>query len=171
MITMDNEPTMAADAADETQSIYAWSQADDATEPAAYVAPRGWRLPAAAATLAFTAVAAGIVIAWPHTHEDAHPLPAPPTAAAPTTQQSPPPPPKPQTPDERFLALLEQRNVVVVSPPLAINGAHETCTDLAKGYSAREIAEADMRSTPGTDLRTESAFVATAQEVYCPPGT
>jgi hypothetical protein len=87
----------------------------------------------------------------------------------PVTSHVQAPPPKPQTTDERFLALLQQRGVRVVSPRLALNAGHFVCTSLAQGHAAPEIAQAFVNSTPGTDLKTESIMVDTAQEVYCPP--
>lgn len=52
-------------------------------------------------------------------------------------------------PDKRFLALVQQRGAVVVSPPAAIRGAHETCELEAEGHSARDIAQAFVNVTPG----------------------
>jgi hypothetical protein len=163
------EPTLPADLADsETQSIHAWSQADNAEAITTYIPRRSWKIPAGLAALAVAAVVTtGVVHEWPHTQPPA----AQTTPVAPVAPkiQPPPLPALPATPDQRFIALLKQRGVIVVSPPLAINGAHETCTNLAKGYTAREIAEAEVKATPGANINTESTFVATAQEVYCPP--
>lgn len=171
--TLMDEPTLAADLDKlDTQSIRAWSQADDAEALTEYIPRRSWKLPALIAALAATAaVGAGAFLMFPQESATKPQVaPAKPPVAAPTHPSiAPSPPVQQQSPDERFIALLKQRRVVVVSPLLAVNGAHETCTDLAQGWSARDIAEAATRSTPGTDLKTESTFVATAQEVYCPP--
>jgi hypothetical protein len=170
---MEAEPTLAAiTPEDETQSLHAWSMADDVDTVIAYTPGRSWKIPALLAALAtMAAVAAGAFLAWPESATKPLVAPAKPQVAAGT--QAPPivasPPIQIQSPDQRFITLLKQRNVVVVSPPLAINGAHETCTDLGKGYSAREIAEAGVRATPGENLDTAGTFVATAQEIYCPP--
>jgi hypothetical protein len=165
---MEGEPTLAAvTPEDETQSLHAWSQEDTATELVDY-RPRSWKIPALAATLAAISLTAGVFLAWPESAPQAQVAPASPQVSAPTITSSAPI--QPQSPDQRFIALLKQRNVVVVSPPLAINGAHETCTNLAKGFTARDIAQAFMNVSPGKqDMTTAGTFVATAQEVYCPP--
>lgn len=161
----DAEPTQAADVPDdETQSIHAWSQSDEATEPAVYTPPRSWRIPVMLAAIAISAVAAASGVA--HHASETHSTPAP--TAAPTPSIAPAPPPRPPTPDERFLALAKQRGVQIVSPSLAITAGRDVCTYESQGYSDPEIAQAFVRSTPGTDLRTESIFVDTAKEVYCP---
>jgi hypothetical protein len=179
-LTMDAEPTQAAHHTeeDQTQSLHAWSQADDGEAITEYIPRRSWKLPATvAAVAACAAIAAGAFLARPHTPAPTPPTAAP-TAAAPLpTQEAPTPAPtiaasppvKPMSLDDRFIALLKQRNVIVVSPLLAINGGHKTCAYLAQGHSAREIAEAETRATPGANLNTENTFVATAQEIYCPP--
>jgi hypothetical protein len=167
-LMLDPEPTLAAQVEDETQSLHAWSQADDGEAITEYIQRRSWKIPAAVAAIsASAAIAAGLFLAWPQSATKSLVAPTKPQVAAPAIPVSPPV--QVQSPDQRFLALLKQRDVVVVSPPLAINGAHETCTDLAKGYSAREIAEAGVRATPGENLDTAGTFVATAQEIYCPP--
>jgi hypothetical protein len=176
-MTLMLDPTQAADVVeDETQSIHAWSQADDAPTVIAYQPSRSWKLPTAVAvTAACAAIGAGTFLAWPQSA--GKPLVAP---AKPQVTQSanpapvkpviiPSPPVQPQSPDERFIALLKQRDVVVVSPPLVLNGGHNVCDLLSQGYTAPQIAEASVRSTPGTNLKTQATFVATAQEVYCPP--
>lgn len=166
---MEAEPTLAAiTPEDETQSLHAWSQADDGEAITEYIPRRSWKIPATVAAIAASAaIAAGVFLAWPQNATKPQVAPAKPQVVAPAIPASPPV--EVQSPDQRFIALLKQRNVVVVSPPLAINGAHETCTDLGQGYSAREIAEAGVRATPAENLDTAGTFVATAQEVYCPP--
>jgi len=161
---MGDEPTEAAGHQEtETQSIHAWSQENADTEP---VLPhrRSWKLPVAlAGAAAVAAIGVAAYLGWPEHSASRVAQPAP------VTHHVQAPPPKPQTKDERYLALLQQRGVRVVSPPLALNAAHFVCTSLAQGHAAPEIAQALVNSTPGTDLKTESIAVDTAQEVYCPP--
>lgn len=169
-LMLDSDPTLEANAAD-TQSIHAWSQEDPATEVVDY-RPRSWKLPITVAAAALIGiVGAGTYLEWPQTpvkpQQSAGKVQVAPPPAVPTIQASPPV--RPLSQDDRFIALLKQRNVIVVSPPLAINGAHETCTNLAKGFTARQIAQAASDVTPGENLPTAATFVATAQEIYCPP--
>ncbi|MGZ6790906.1 MAG: hypothetical protein ACXVGQ_13420, partial [Mycobacteriaceae bacterium] len=71
------EHTEVADVANlETQSIYAWSQDDDADE----LARRSWKIPVAIAVAAAAAVTVSAYLAWPQqtspTQPAASPLPA-----------------------------------------------------------------------------------------------
>jgi hypothetical protein len=168
---MEAEPTLAAiTPEDETQSLHAWSMADDGEAITEYIPRRSWRIPATvAAVAASAAIAAGAFLAWPQSGTNPLVAPSAPQVAAPTHPSiAPSPPVQSQSPDQRFMALLDQRGVDVVSPLLIIKGAHKTCTDLANGYSATTIAEAFVRATPNTNIRTQAIFVQTAQEVYCP---
>lgn len=171
----DAEPTQAADVPDdETQSIHAWSQADDAaTDLAVTEDPRSWRLPLALAGIAAAAaISVGAVVTWPHHPAATHPTPAPTAApttpvAQPTLNMSTSPPALPEDPDQRFLALLDRRGQIVVSAPLAIHAGHWVCTAEAQGFTDPQIAQNLVDGTPGGDLRTESVFVDTAREVFC----
>jgi Protein of unknown function (DUF732) len=178
--TMADEPTQAANTdpnEGETQSLHAWSQADDGEPITTYIPRRKWTLPYTLAALA-AAAAVGATVYLANTVADDLPRHTP-SAAAPTAAPAeipvpaPPtitasPPVNPMNIDDRFLALLKQRGVIILAPPIGIKGAHDTCTELAQGYNARQIADAFVRGTPGVTIATEAIFVATAQEVYCP---
>ena len=161
---MGDEPTEAAGHQEtETQSIHAWSQENADTEP---VLPhrRSWKLPVAlAGAAAVAAIGVAAYLEWP---EHSAPLVAQPPPDAPHVQA---PPAKPQTKDERFLALLQQRGAAAVSSPLAVKAGHWVCEKETLGFSAPELAQALVTSTPGTNLKAMAIFVDTAQEVYCPP--
>jgi Protein of unknown function (DUF732) len=158
-LMLDPEPTLAADTIeDETRSIHAWSQEDAATEVVDY-RPRSWRLPVTLAIAAAVGmIGAAAYLEWPASTPQ-------PVAVAPHVQASPPV--KPLTPDQRFLNLIQQRGVKLVSPPAAIKGAHDVCRLEAEGHNANEIAQAFVNVTPGADIKTEGIFVMTAEEVYC----
>jgi hypothetical protein len=165
-LMLDPEPTISADTVeDETQSLHAWSQEDAATEVVDY-RQRSWKLPITLAVAAVVGmIGAAAYLEWP-THSAqpvAHTAPAP-NAAKPQVA------PKPLTKDERFLTLVQQRGITVVSKPLMLNAGPFVCTAESQGHTDPEIAEAFTQSTPGMDLKTANVFVDTAVEVYCPPG-
>lgn len=166
---LDQEPTVAATVDDETQSLHAWSQEDAATDVVDY-RPRGWKLPAMVATLAVgAAISAGVFLAWPHPVNPQVSATKPQVASPTKPTIVAPPPAQTISPDQRFLALVQQRGVQLVSPPAALKGAHDTCRLEAEGHSAKEIAQAFTDVTPGITLKTEGIFVMTAEEIYCPP--
>lgn len=172
-LMLDPEPTLAAPSEDETQSIHAWSQEDAATEVVEY-RPRSWRTPLLIAAAAVAAICTAGVVYEINTAVDGgatNPLVAPekPQVAAPAKPSIVPSPPiQMQSPDQRFLNLLQQRGVKVVSPPAALAGAHDVCRLESEGHNAREIAQAFANVTPGADFNTEGVFVMTAEEIYCP---
>ncbi len=166
---MDDEPTQAADlGAGETQSIHAWSQADDYTEPDIPTQHRGWKLPVAASLVAVAAVAAGAFALWPHHTVQTAPAQRAPKPAAQKPVIAPPPPAAPTDPDSRFIAFLKQQRIRVISPSMAIKAGHWVCEKEAQGFSDPELAQALVNSTPGSNLDTEAMFVDIAHEVYCP---
>jgi hypothetical protein len=152
---------------DPTESLHAWSQEDDITEVVDY-RQRSWRIPALLAVLAAAiAVGAGMFLAWPHQSATK------PQVASIQSRVAKPmipasPPVQVISPDQRFLALVQQRGVRIVSSPLALKAAHAICIDEKNGYTDVEIAEQLVKTTPGTNLQTEAIFVDTAREVYCP---
>lgn len=170
-LMLDQDSTQAADLTeDETQSLHAWSQADDADTVIAYTPGHSWKVPALLAALAaVAAVMAGAFLMWPHSATKPQVAPAKPQVAAPVHPTiAPSPPVQLQSPDQRFLSLVQQRGVKVVSPTAAIKGAHDVCRLESEGHNAREIAQAFVDVTPGADLQTEGVFVMTAEEIYCP---
>lgn len=145
----------------QTRSLRAWGEADP-TDVIEY-RERSWKAPILLAAAALAAVAL-VGTMWPRHHtEESRPQATP--QSAPKPQVAPPPP----TRDQRFLQLLPQRGVELVSPPAAIKGAHDVCRLESEGHQAKEIAEAFTQVTPGATLKTEGIFVMTAEEIYCPP--
>lgn len=168
---MEAEPTLAAiTPEDETQSLHAWSQADDGDAITEYIPQRSWKFPALVTVLAASAaVTAAAFLAWPESATNPLVAPEKPNVAAPAHPSiAPSPPLQAQSPDQRFLALIQQRGIRIVSQPLAVAAAHWVCTQEAKGYPDPDIAQALVNSTPGSNLKTESIFVDTTREVYCP---
>src|SRR5689334_3772416 len=89
------DATEAAPSEDQTQGIYAWSEADSAGTEDVVPHRRSWKLPVALAGLATAAaVAAGTVMLWPESK------PAPraqtPPVAVPTVPAPEPPQPNPR---------------------------------------------------------------------------
>jgi hypothetical protein len=163
-LMLDPEPTLAASVEDETQSLHAWSQEDAATEVVEY-RPRSWKLPLTAAIAATAALAAGAFLAWPQSATKPLVAPTKPQVA-PSIAASPPV--QVQSPDQRFLALVQQHGQTVVSPSQALQAAHAVCTAEAQGKSDTEIAAELVASSPGADLKMATTFLYTAHEVYCP---
>jgi Protein of unknown function (DUF732) len=162
-MTLMLDPTVAAPSEDETQSLHAWSQEDDVTEVVDY-RPRSWKLPALVALLAASAaVTAGLFLAWPQSAGNPQVTPSKPQAAAPIKPIT-----AAQTPDQRFIALVQQRGFRIISEPLAIKAAHAVCVDEHNGYTDPEIAQQLVKTTPGADLKAAAIFVDTAHEVFCP---
>lgn len=149
--------TEAAPSEDATQSIHAWSQTDDDDTELVITHRRSWKLPVITAALATAAVAGGIYQVWPQQH------------SAPAPARTVSAPPKAQTPDERFLSLVQQRGFHVYVPSMSVHAAHDVCTAETQGFSDPAIAQGVVNSTPSMDMKTAAAFVDTAIEVYCPP--
>lgn len=162
------DATEPAPAEDPTQSIYAWSEhSDDDTE---IFQRRSWKIPVAVAALATAAaVTTGVVMLWPEKT-------TPPPAQTPSVVAAPPPvvvqPPPPQTPDQRFISLLEQRGYHVASPALTIRSGHLVCDELADGTSTPQLVQNLLDADPvlknkpnGVD--TMSTYVQTAHEALC----
>jgi hypothetical protein len=166
-LMLDPEPTLAAPTEDETQSLHAWSQ-EDTAEVVDY-RPRSWKLPALVVTIAAAAaVTAGLFLAWPSATKP-QVAPTKPQVTAPAKPAIPTSPPvQSQNPDDRYVALIQQRGMDVISRTQTINAAHWICEQHKHGYPATEIAQAIIDSTPGMTMKGAAIDIDTALEVYCP---
>jgi hypothetical protein len=167
-LMIDPEPTVSAQVEDETQSLHAWSQEDTATELVDY-RPRSWKIPATIAALAAgAAITAGLFMAWPSaTKQQVAPtksqVAAPAKPAIPSTPSI-----QSQNPDDRYVALIQQRGMDVISRTQTINAAHWICEQHKNGYPASQIAQAIIDATPGMTMKGAAIDIDTALEVYCP---
>lgn len=164
------ELTAPAPSQDETQSIHAWADDDDDTE---IVRHRSWKIPVSVAVLAAaSAITAGVVMAWPQHHIVAA---QPPAAAQPVPVLVPDRPlktvdqPPPLTPDQQFLAALNQEGLKPIGDPtVAIKAAHETCDYLAAGHTRTQAVQHYAANNPElTPTQLATAIEITAQ-TYCP---
>lgn len=177
-LPMDVEPTQAAHHPEEaqTQSLHAWSQADNAEAITEYIPRRSWKIPTAAAVLAASvAVTAAVFLAWPHT-------PAPTPRAAPASQAPPPTqaaaPPQPsitstppiqvQNPNQRFVAILKAQGWIFSVPDSQIaDEGRSVCTNLANGVTFDQQVD---RSAAASGIERSHAlrFTITAADILCP---
>ncbi|WP_368834367.1 DUF732 domain-containing protein [Mycobacterium intracellulare] len=189
------EPSPSADtAASETamtvasDTVLAWSDDDDADEPVR----ASWRVVCgrAAAVLAGSLMAAGLVVlSWrelpEQTPENAPPVAVTATqarAVAPATEPAPPlpattgsvaqkitPPPLPAPdPDTEFLAAMDRAQVHMATEPEAINQGHQVCRSLDKGASIQGITAQILSVSPGISEPQVRSVVYAAVDAYCP---
>lgn len=158
---------------EETESIHAWSLADDTPTVIDYRPKRSWRLPVIAGITAAAALTTGVVM-WPRHHTDRTPAPTisatKPQENATKPQVTPSPLVEQQSQVQRLIALVHQRDprLSIVSPTMAEKAARTVCERSAAGESDSGIAQSVAHGTPGFDLSMATVFIDTAHEVYCP---
>lgn len=140
----------------ETQSLNAWSEADDLLEPQR----RSWKLPVTLAILAAAVAATSLFMAWPH-------------PTAPNIQQPPASvaaqPPQPLTADDQFIADLASHWGPIPDRPQTIHDGLSVCSLLARGANKttieQDLVNKKILTTPDAEF-----FVNTAAAHYCPQG-
>lgn len=141
----------------QTRSLRAWGEADP-TDVIEY-RERSWRAPILLAAAALAAIA-GAIIWVQQTKSDENPQ----VSAA----KQPVAPERQLTPDDRYVGLLQQRGMTVVSRDMSIKAAHAICDQHKQGIPDPQMADELIRSTPGMTMKGAAINVDTAREVYCP---
>lgn len=142
----------------QTRSLRAWGEADP-TDVIEY-RERSWRAPILLTAAALAAVAL-VGTMWPRHHtEESRPQATP--------QSAPKPQVAPQTRDDRYIALIQQRGMIVISRDMSIKAAHAICDQHKHGIPDPQMADELIRSTPGMTMKGAAINIDTAREVYCP---
>lgn len=167
------DATAPAPSADETESIYAWSHADDDT---LVIQRRSWKLPLAAALLAVSAVATvGVAKVWPHHSTPGSPTTQVVTHSTPPAQAAelqlapqPSPPAEKINPDQRFVSLLTAQGFVASGTDGQVAQAgHEVCTSMGNGYTLQQVING-IANGSGVTTAHATRFAETAIDVLCP---
>lgn len=164
-LMLDQDSTQAADLTeDETQSLHAWSQADDADTVIAYTPGHSWKVPALLAALAaVAAVVAGAFLMWPHSATKPQVAPVKPQVAAPVQ-----PTPKLLTKDEQFVRLLQEHSISTGPVDVVASEGRGICRRIDGGETEQQMARDVMAGTPGISEKDAYIWVDTAIDVYCP---
>lgn len=158
-LMLDPEPTLAASAEEETQSLHAWSQADDADTVIAYHPGRSWRLPALFAVLAAAAVAVTVVLGWPQSAGKQQAAPTKRQVAAAAQLK----------PEDRYANLYRSRGgrILPGQEQVAAHEAQDICTQLA-GETVPDMISGIVTRNPGFSRYSAAVLTNTAIDVYCP---
>lgn len=171
-LMLDPEPTISAGTVeDETQSLHAWSMADDADTVVAYQPVHSWKIPAFVATLAaLAAVTAGVFLAWPQSATKPQVAPAKPHVAAPALPSiAPSPPVQVQSSDQRFVALMKAQGFVETGSDSQVAAAgRKICADLTSGRYTLAQVITGIENGSGVSHVTATRFAETAVDVFCP---
>jgi Protein of unknown function (DUF732) len=165
-----DERTRASDIPeDETQSIHAWSQSDDADTVIDYKQHRGWKIPALVAVIAaFAAVTAGAFLMWPHSAAQQQAVPTKAEVAAPQPNPAPPAP-KPESKDDLYVRLLKEKGIPVGTPEVVASNGRGICIRIKNGETEQQMVRDIIAGSNGVTTQQAWIWADTAIEVYCPP--
>lgn len=172
------DETFAADiSASETQSIHAWSLADDADTDVVEYHHRSWKSPLMflAAVLALLSAGFGVykandlVDSGGSRHWDTvvNPSAANPQVA-PTKPQVAAPQPKPESKDDLFVRLLTEKGIPVGTPEVVASDGRGICIRIKNGRTEQQMVHDIQVGTPGISEKDAWIWADTALEVYCP---
>lgn len=94
-------------------------------------------------------------------------LPAPKQGASTTSSTAPPSIASTPDQDNKYVAALNDRGISFANPEAAIYNGKMVCTDLGRGVSVQQIADAFRASNPALS-DSANAYVAISVHSYCP---